>query len=175
MAGHWYIDDNGQIQVSFKQLMTTATTEPADDLRLSLSDADTDVTIPSWIINEIRFGLQGYIIDGETAGSGTVEVCAGVMPKDLAADSVQDLADFQDIKGFPFKRGYRAMLAQNTQASGVVGQSSNNFVRYSYTFRPSRGNKLALNRLQDIVLAWKVTGCDFIMMPSLFIRAYRGS
>lgn len=162
---NFYIDDNGQIQA--EQLVTAFETAAGetDEYGLSLADAPADSTVSVWLINSIRFKYEGFIKPEETAENGLLKFTCGVKPRSYTTE-INSLDDYQEIKGWPFKNGYGSRFAQNSPQQ--------NFVRYQFTWKPTRGTHLALNRLQDVIMTVQAIAADFNGSLEIYIRAKRG-
>ncbi len=163
---NFYIDDSGQMQAEqfVAAFQTNAGTD--DEYGLSLADAPADVTVSEWLINSIRFHYQGFLLPGAPTGTGACTFTCGVKPRSLASGLINSLDDYQEIKGWPFKNGFATRFAEDSPQQ--------NFISYQFTWKPSRGSHLALNRLQDVIMTVKAFDGDFKGSMSLYIRAKRG-
>jgi len=162
----FYIDDSGLLYAENSALASTAV-NTTDRCRLNLNDAPALSTMSTWLINSIRFSYQGYIDpSGPAVNSGTASVIAGISPEDMASPYPKDLDDFQEIKGWPLKNGYRNFYRENTPQK--------NSISWTHTWKPSRGNHLALNRLQDILLTFSSESGDWVGMLEIYVCASRG-
>ena len=149
MPYDFYIDDSGLI---FAESNASHLTGPAgsDAIDLSISDAPALSTMSTWLINRIKFQVSSLLTSVAVPGTfAELDILGGVMQSGVSG-LITDFEDYQDIKGWPIKGAKGYMLAfDNPQQM---------YRSWSYTWTPSRGNHLALNRLQDINLAIKDSG-----------------
>lgn len=135
---NFYIDDSGLIYAEQRTLNTTPV-GTVDKTTIGLADAPALSTMSTWLINSIRFKAQGYIDPaGPAVLSGNLHLIGGILPQGYTPypDSFDD---FQEVKGWPLKNCYQTFYMENTPQK--------NSYSWTYTWKPSRGNHLALNRL----------------------------
>lgn len=136
-----------------------------DDIRNASNTEVQDSTVSTWIIDHIRFKFS-CTLDPTSAQAGYGHIQTGVLPTGLVASGMTDVSDFQDKNGWPLTRGETYFYA-NVTNTGSSGQAS-----WSHTYRPR--NKLALNRIQEVVMPFKTIQGDFNYLASVHIQAQRG-
>lgn len=166
----FYIDDNGLIYaLQFNAQRTSATSGGAvQDMRLGLADAPADSTVPTWIINTIRFRIDGWADADDASDYAIYTWFAGIVPAGNA-DGYDSLADFQEVKGWPSDQCFGAGGVPNYPGSGTAPG------RFSITKTYHPDKTLVLNRMQDIYLGFKTNvGADLFIRPSISVSAKRG-
>ncbi|AXH78868.1 MAG: hypothetical protein [Circular genetic element sp.] len=171
----FYIDNvTGKIQAyqyRFGSIDAAATDRNSVDLGLdditSASNTELqDSTVSTWLIDHIRFKFNATLDDpNSTAGYGHIQT--SILPTGLIGSAMTDVSDIQDKAGWPLTRG-EAYYYANTHNPGSSGQTS-----WSYTYRPK--SNLALNRIQEVVMAFKVIQGTFNYLGSVHIQAQRGN
>ncbi len=139
----FYIDDsNGSVYASQFSLETTGVAA-SDRLTLGLDEIPTS-TMSTWLINRIRFRYSGFYEQAVGNDVAQLSYCCGIHESSIT-DELTSVLAYQDIKGWPLKGCFGTL-----SALGVTEESPNIRTSWSKTWTPSRGNHLALNRLQTI-------------------------
>lgn len=171
----WYIDDNGTIYGNDSSFVARQAQGTTASVSLGLADITTnlpDVTISSMLVDRVTFKFQASLISSLApypgpSDHGYVLLQAGVKPQSVSGATLRDLDDYQDIKGWPIKNGSVYLYTDTTP-----GTSNGGIVSWTMSYKPR--NTLALNRLQDINLAFHPALGDFTVLSSIQLQASRG-
>jgi Flp pilus assembly protein TadG len=139
-----------------------------DDIAAASSAELQDSTISVWLIDHIRFKFSATLTDpGTTNGYGHIQT--SILPRGLpsAASAYTNVSDIQELAGWPLTKGEQYYTA-NTHNPGASGSTS-----WSYTYRPK--SKLALNRIQEVVMAFMTSQGVFTYLGSVHVQAQRGT
>lgn len=160
---NFYIDDSGLMYA--EQSATNQTAAGTTDIdTLGLADAPGTSTMSTWLINSIRFNVMGYIDpSGPAVQDGELRILAGILPKDYTPFP-NSLDDFQEVKGWPLKNGWKHIFVENTPQA--------NHFSWTYTYKPR--DHLALNRLQEIALTLNSSTGDWYSHSTIYVCASRG-
>ncbi len=160
---NFYIDDSGLIYAEQTAVNSTAV-GTTDSTNLGLNDAPATSTMSTWLINSIKFNVMGYIDPaGPAVGDGEFSIIAGILQTGITPQP-DSLDDFQDLKGWPLKNGWKRVFLENTPQA--------NHFSWTYTYKPR--DHLALSRLQEIVLNIKSAKGDWITTSNIYVCASRG-
>lgn len=170
-----YVDNNETIYAyetsydpNLPPVSVQYTTLGLEDLLPDLSGQST------WLINRIHFFVKFMGIESspQTNGSTVLSAVTGISPYGwvAAGNSLSTPGDYSDLKGWPLKGG--------TKYLGLQDDTSQNVTSWSKTYSPSKGNHLALNRNQEIVLSSRIfnypdaLNCN--ILSSIIVEARRG-
>lgn len=170
----FYIDDSGLMYSSSVSTTTGEDTVSTQYVDLSLSDLGVGgSTMSTWLIDNIRW--QVFVTQEDNSPlsryvSGSTNI--GIAPEGYlnpGTDDLQTPGDYQEIKGWPLKRGFQNWMLSN--------HGSSNFTRVSGTWTPK--NNTALNRLQTVVLANNISAASDVLTRltvrlAIHVQAKRG-
>ncbi len=170
-----YVDNNETIyayETSFQDNVAPLAVHYSE---IGLADLIPELTGQStWLINRVHFWVKfmGRETIPQTNSSTFMSVICGVAPHGwvAAGNSLESPADYSDLKGWPLK-GCQKYL-------GLMDDTAQNVTTWSKTYSPSKGNHLALNRNQQLVLAAKIfnyadaLNCN--IQSSIIVEARRG-
>lgn len=161
---NFYVDDSGLIYA--EQSSSDNTGAGITDINtLGLADAPGTSTMSTWLINSIRFHVQGYIDpSGPAVQDGQFRILCGILPKDYTPYP-NSLDDFQEVKGWPLKNGFKQVFVENTPQA--------NHFSWTFTYKPR--DHLALNRLQEIACSINAVNGDWYSHTSIYVCASRGN
>jgi len=147
-----------------------------DYLTVGLSDFGELPGQSTWYIRSVRFKIQGYVDVGSTINT-TVRICGGVISRDLATGAYAELADYQDVAGWPLKGVYDEIhLPSQLYGTPPAYNDAffpNNRFSWTKTYKPSKN--LTLNREQNFLLSMKnIAGEDVSSNWMMYIHAERG-
>lgn len=164
----FYIDDsNGSVYASQYSTETTGSSTN-DRLVLGLDEIPTS-TMSTWLINRIRFKFSGFYEQAIGNDAGPLSILCGISESSIT-DNLYSLGSYQDIKGWPLKGCFTTLASL-----GVSEESANIRSSWTKTWTPSRGNHLALNRLQNIQMAIHNHGTGiWESVLSISVEAKRG-
>lgn len=146
-----------------------------DYITVGLSDFGELPGQSTWYIRSVRFKIQGYADTGSTVNT-TLRINGGVVTRDLATGPFPELADFQDVAGWPLKGVYDEIHIPSQQYGSPPTSSwffPNNRFSWTKTYKPSKN--LTLNREQNLILSMKnIAGEDVSSNFMMYIHAERG-
>ncbi len=138
----FYTDDSGLMFANATDLSVNQTVVSNQTLTLGLADIGATQTMSTWLIDHVYWSV---IVTQESSTPlsewlvGTIQM--GVAPT-THVGTLNTPGDYQDIKGFPLKKGHRIWMVSDQ------GSSIRTSVSGSWTPR----NNTALNRLQEFNL-----------------------
>lgn len=140
-----------------------------DDITVASSAELNDSTIPTWIIDHVKFKFQATLNPADNYGYGHIQT--GVLPRGApsAASAYTNVSDYQELSGWPLTKGESYFYTPGFPI--IPGTSAT--TSWSYTYRPKK--ILALNRIQDVVMAFNSMLGTFTFFGSVHIQAQRGS
>ncbi len=93
------------------------------------------------------------------------QVLAGICNRDIGPGAFDDVADYQDVAGWPLNKVLKHFI--------LLNNPQKNWFSYQHTYRPSKN--LTLNREQDII--WNLkndSGNTLTNLLGMYIHAERG-
>ncbi len=175
----WYVDNNETIYATHSVVDNSVAVNDSNTCTLGLADLTTLSGQSTWLINRIHMfvKLQGPELDPPNDLHHNYKAIAGIAPAGFISGggTLNSPDDYQEIKGWPLKGAFKFMQVY-LDANGSRTNSPAATSTWSKTWTPSRGNHLALNRSQEIVLncVSETSGGTTIMICGLYVEARRG-
>lgn len=166
MADNLYFDNlHKQLYCNHQKRVVALLPGHSDSMAIGLSDFAELPGQSTWYIRSVVFKVTGYTDVGGPSPDNEISFLGGSCNRDISATDKPELADFQDIAGWPWK-GINSMIQ-------VQSTLQANRFSWTKTYRPSKN--LTLSREQDIVLCMSNNlGNNVNALMFLYIHAERG-
>ena len=134
MADNLYFDNlHKQLYCNHQKRVVALLPGHSDSMAIGLSDFAELPGQSTWYIRSVVFKVTGYTDVGGPSPDNEISFLGGSCNRDISATDKPELADFQDIAGWPWK-GINSMIQ-------VQSTLQANRFSWTKTYRPSKISK----------------------------------